>query len=129
MAAYQGEIPHAIVFLFDPENKSATTPLYAPGDLVASDGDCISIGTQSKADGETSIHLLRRDHDLPQTVFHIFGGNLITPSCTVDLRSCFDECLATIEVEGESVRVDIYVNDASSPSIVCIVCNDGARVQ
>lgn len=53
------EVPHGIVFVYDPSIEDALVPEYQTGKLAASAADMVYVGTQADVDGETEITLAR----------------------------------------------------------------------
>jgi hypothetical protein len=69
--------PNAVVFLFDPENRSVRVPDTMAGQIVASNDSCLAVGTQASVDGDVTILVTTAAAEADISRLHrVFSGRL-----------------------------------------------------
>lgn len=111
--------PNSIVFILDPNNLAARIPEYLDGQLISSNNDCISIGTQFEAEGDTDIFLddaeiICSENDAK------FEACINTPSREIAIVNSHNEVILKKQVNKERTLVKIYANDDMFPDLISI---------
>lgn len=112
--------PNSIIFLYDQSNPSIEVPAYTPGEIVAANITCISVGTLSAADGETTITLTDDVQSIDDIGVLTFDGVLQLPGSELSVCSSHNEKLLTMKLPTSQARVRIFVNDDREPDNIIV---------
>ena len=107
--------PNSIIFLYDQSNPSIEVPVYISGEVVAANITCISVGTLSAADGETTITLTDDVQGIEDIGMLTFDGLLQLPGSELSVCSSHNEKLLTMQLPAFEARIRIFVNDDREP--------------
>lgn len=109
-------VPHAIVFVLDPNHKGVEVPKYSG--LVSHSNTCVSVGTQADMDGETDVTL---DRDLNGLLNCVFEGEIHTPTGSIAVVTSGILTLARLDGLEATTRFSVWVDDVKWPSRVSVV--------
>ena len=113
--------PYAILFVYDPSNKNATTPEYSVDSLVSATRHCISVATRADVDGETNVTLaggLQESDRLPE--HKIFEGLIETPNRKIAVVTAELQTVLELRVKDDVAKVNIWVDDLRNPGTLLI---------
>lgn len=113
--------PNSIIFLFDQTNKAVVPPEYNASRVVSSNNNCVSIGTRSEFDGETTVELnsYQGGRFDPELIwFHDI--KIATPGGIVSVVTSHNDALLTVSSGTRATRLAIGLNDPSEPDIIVI---------
>lgn len=110
--------PNSLVLIMD--QSVGEVPESMNGALVAATPTCVSVGTLSEHDGETSITISDEKPGCGLGLSVVFDGDLSTPAgnlavCTVD-----DVAVVSTTVSSSKTRVQIWGNDNSEPNHIYV---------
>ena len=114
--------PSSLLLVMDP--TVGRVPETMGGELTASTGSCVAIGTRSEADGATRVRLLtsgelaEREEDTPSLL--AWQGMLATPTGELVVASVTGETYASRPVTA-STRLRLLVNDEEEPDEIWVV--------
>ena len=115
------EVPYAILFVCDPENKSIDVPRYVDSSVVASSPSCVSISTQAEVDGSVDVSLDLVKNMSETTGYSIvFHGTILTPCRKVGVITANNHSILELRVETPQVEIFILVDNMESPGSVKI---------
>ncbi|MGO1069706.1 hypothetical protein [Lysobacter sp. CA199] len=112
--------PNSIIFLYDQSNGSVEIPVYTSGEIVSANITCISVGTLSAADGETTITLTDEVQVIDDTGMLAFDGLLHLPGLELSVCSSHNERLLTMKLPTSQARVRIFINDDREPDNIIV---------
>jgi hypothetical protein len=118
--------PSSLLLVMDP--AVGRIPETMGGELTASTGSCVAIGTRSEADGATRVRLLTSgelaegEEDTP-SVLLAWQGILATPTGELVVASVTGETYASRPVRV-STQLRLLVNDEKEPDEIWIVVVD-----
>lgn len=115
--------PNSIIFLFDRDVKNAVIPIYEPSNILGATENCISIGTLSEFDGETTVQLWENCVNAKKKypALHWFEPLLLaTPSASLSVVTAKNKTLGSIQTNSKCSTILIGVNDISEPDLIVI---------
>ena len=106
--------PNSVLLLGDPQGLP---PESMRGRVVANSRSCIAVGTISEADGEAHIRLAVPPNGSPHSHPEILGfeGSVELPNRLFVVSSVQGDTYAVLPVNAQSVRVRIWLDDATEP--------------
>lgn len=113
---------HPIIFVFDPGNRSMNVPCIDAGNIVSSNGSCISVRTIADVDGDVEITLSRTPPALesaPQGP--VFNGQIATPNRIVAIVTSEDRTILMEQVDDVAAMVSVYVDDLDQAARIWVV--------
>jgi len=112
-------IPHGVVFIYDPTALVTVPPDTSKGPVLATD-DCLSLWTVHEIDGSTTLVLTDSHESGSDEV--VFKGSLRAPGRRLAFNTSSCEPIIEAELDGDTVQVVVYANDANEPSkLVCLL--------
>jgi hypothetical protein len=124
----QISVPHGIVFVLDPANKSTVVPPHDPASATASNETCVSIKTVPEVDGEVLIKLGRPLNDADaRGCTQVFRGVISTPSGKLAIVTSAYEKVLMVDVPTKVTPITVSVDEPSSPGIVCVNVGEASR--
>lgn len=115
--------PNSIIFLFDRDVKNTVIPIYEPSNILGATENCISIGTLSEFDGETTVQLLGYCVNAKKKypALHWFEPILLaTPSASLSVVTAKNKTLGSMQTNSKCSAILIGVNDISEPDLIVI---------
>jgi hypothetical protein len=115
------DVPNAILFVFDSAAKGIEIPEYVPDQVTSATKTAVSVSTRAYVDGNVTVRLADQ---LTSAEKHgcdvVFHHTIQSPSRRVAVFTSEFAKLLDIDVMGDMVRLTVSVDDAQSPSVVCI---------
>lgn len=111
--------PNSVILIGD---SKAEPPASMHGQVVASAGSSLAIGTRSEADGQTRIRLAAPPDD-PEKRPKIlsFDGLLAVPTRRLEVSDVLGEVYSRHQVDREHVRVRVWLDDSSEPNDIYVL--------
>lgn len=120
-------IPHGIVFIMDMAHDDAASPEYIHGEVIASNGACVSVATTHEIDGETELELSDvLDSRWVDRVVRVFSGSVETPSGNLSIVTSNNEALLTLKTGDVRTSFQVFVDTVDSPELVVVVAGVAA---
>jgi hypothetical protein len=117
-------VPHAIIFILDPNGKDIIIPEYDPISITSSNESCVSVGTRSDVDGEVTIQFGPSIPPPVKTICaQVFYGKVNTPTKQLAVITSNRDVIFCLGVKDLRTSISVGVNDLNNPSLVWIeVC-------
>lgn len=113
--------PNSRIFVFDATAKNIMIPACVSRELIASNDTCVSVGTLSESDGETTIEITSDRVYLVQADLRwTHGLRINTPGKQVSVVTSQNDRLLTVDCLATKSAITIGVNDESEPDRVVI---------
>ena len=120
-AKFVGEMPHAVLFLFDAKYDSVEIPDYEEGHAVVSSNSALNIAVVPDFEGETSIELGVIDDAALQGLEFLGVFKVFCPTRQIDINSSEQEGLASYSLTSTTANLKVYVDEPDYASLVKIV--------
>jgi len=112
--------PNAILFIFDRSNKNVEVPEYIDGQLVASSGSCMSVGTQAAVDGDVVVSLESTTGNVTG-LRRVFVGVLHAPGRRLEIVTADSLTVLGEDVATDKPHVEVWTDEQRNPSRIAII--------
>jgi hypothetical protein len=108
---FQGELPHAIIFLYDADNDTVEVPEYEDGAAAQSNENAVSIPAIVYFDGSVHIEVGEFSDDDLSGLQPVGVFSVRCPHRKIDVNSSEKERLATYRLHAELAVLSIFVDE------------------
>jgi hypothetical protein len=113
--------PNSSILVMD--RTGGEIPRWMNGAIVSSTSSCVAVGTLSQSDGGTTLTLTNERPAIATGLFPVLDGDMDTPSRILSVVTCNNVELLSLDVNSQSTRVEVWVNDDKEPDQIYIIAD------